>query len=486
MPLSDEQVSMHAQIGTKIVITSLSTVNKSSKENGDTINYKVLGRVLAACLWVFMLLQDGFRVGTTQKDNNHPLGLSVAIVSGIVCGVAVKMVDLTQEHGLRISTTKESMCYLSVLLSIFVLCTVVPGGQSFVAYFILYHGLIKAKADTRKHLTLAVAVYSLWVYLTLKGFLSVDWLFVAVTVSVATLWSILNGLLHVGNTFVNQFSIHIILLMANFVTFNYDRFVAPALIMAVQIFAYATTKMIAKIQTWYTTSKQEDLVVWNYLTIEMFAGLGALQWILTYILMLWEGVRLGIGPWPVTFGSYFLMWEFWGSCLDCFNKGNYTSKEFQSAKRILYALYFVMDVGLHILFILYGMPTYKFVLGNSQTVQSRFLYLAALIVMWAVVFALCSRLGWSRHIKYCGYAVQCINHISMVRLPAYASSPLLMTAAWSSALGNCCYLPKIWSPTFPKPKLVFSIFAIRLVVVSILSNIFHHELRGIPVSQYSF
>jgi len=103
---------MHAQIGTKIVVTSLSTVNKSSKENGDTINYKVLGRVLAACLCVFMLLQDGFRVGTTQKDNNHPLGLSAAIVSGIVCGVAVKMVDLTQEHGLRISTTKESMCYL--------------------------------------------------------------------------------------------------------------------------------------------------------------------------------------------------------------------------------------------------------------------------------------------------------------------------------------------------------------------------------------
>jgi len=202
-----------------------------------------------------MLLQDRFWVNMARKDNNHDLGHSAAIVCGMICGVALKVVVLTEERGLRISRAKEIMCYLVVLLNILVLCTIVPGGQSFVAYFIVYHGLIKARADNRNYLILTVGVYSLWVYLTLKGFLSVDWLFVVVTVVITTLWSILCWLLHMGNTFVNRFRIHIIFLMASFVAFNYDRFVAPALIMVVQIFAYTTTKIIAKTQTWYITSK---------------------------------------------------------------------------------------------------------------------------------------------------------------------------------------------------------------------------------------
>ena len=480
------------KIGAKTVTAPPSTMNKLGQVNGDTMNYKVLGRVLAASWCIFILLQDGFGGRMMQKDNNHLFGLIAATVCGMICGVAVKVVDLTQEHGLRISPTKEFVCYLVVLLNIFALCTVVPGGQSFIAYFIVYHGLIKAKADTCKHLFLAAGVYSLWIYLTVKEFLSVDWLFVAVTVAIATLWnfwSILNNKLFcMGDTFANRFSVHIIILMANLVAFSYDRFVAPALIMVAQICVYATTKMIAEMQTWYTTSKREDLVAKNYLTIELFTILGAVQWLLTYILMLWEGVRLGTGPWPVNLGSYYLVWEFLDSYLDYFNKGAYTSKEFQLPKRILYALYFVMDAGLHVLFVVYGlgMPTDEFDLGNSHTVQSRFLYLAAMIAMWMMVFTLCSKLGLGRQIKYCGYAVQCINHTCMVRLPAYASSPLLMTAAWISALGNSCYLPKMWSTTFPKPKMLFSIFAIGLVVVSVLSNIFHHELRAMPASQHSF
>ena len=426
--------------------------------------------------------------GTTQKDNNHYLGLSAAIVCGLISGIAVKAVDLTQEHGLRISTTKENMCYLVVLLNFFVLCSVVPGGQSFVAYSIVYHGLIKAKADTRKHIITAVGVYSLWICLAWKGCLSVDWLFVAVTVGIATSWSILNNrFLHMGKTFVNQFTIHIILLMANFVAFNYGRFIAPALIMIVQLFAYATTKMIAKTQCWYISSKREDLVVKNYLTIEQFTGCGIIQWLLAYFLMLWEGVRLGIGPWPVSIGSWWLVWEFLDSCLDYFNKGAYTRKEFQLPKRILHAFFFVTDVGLHILFVLYGvgMPIDEFGLGIPQTVQSRFLYLAALIAMWTVVFVLCSRIGLRREIKYCGYAFQWVGHASLVRLPAYASYPLMMTAVWAMVFGNICYVPKIWSPTFPKPKMIFSIFAIGLAVVSFLCTIFHHEVHAIPAFQYS-
>jgi len=250
--LQEEQVYTHAHTGTKILTASPSPV---SKEYGDTFNYKVLGRVLAASLCMFMLLQDGHWGGMIPKDNKYDLGLTAAIVCGTISGVAIKVVELARNKGLKISTTEENMCYFIVLLNICVLCTVVPGGQTFIAYFIAYHGLIQGKAETHKHLIIAVGVYSLWVYLTLKGFLSVDWLFVVVTILMTTSWSFLCWLLHMGNTFVNRFRVHIIFLMASFVAFNYDRFVAPALIMVVQIFAYTTTKIIAKTQTWYITSK---------------------------------------------------------------------------------------------------------------------------------------------------------------------------------------------------------------------------------------
>ena len=479
----DEQ--LHAHVGTEAIIAPASPVNKSSKENS---NCKVLGRMLAASLCMFMLVQDRIWGDTTQKDINHPLGLCAGIVCGMICGVAMKVTDLTQEHGLRISTAMENMCFFVVVLDIFVLSTVVPGGQSVIACIILFHGLIKGKADTRKHLIIAAIVYIVWIFLTWKGLLSVDWLFISVTVGIGTLWAILNNrLLHMGDTFVNQFSVHNIFLMANFVIFSYDRFVAPALIMLAEIFAYATTKIIAKTQTWYITSKREELVPKNYLTIELLTGFGGIQWLLVYILMLWEGVRLGIGTWPVSFGSYWLMWEFLDSFLDYFNKGAYTSKRFQLPKRMLYAFYCVLDVGLHILFVLYGlgMPTNEFGLGIPQTVPSRFLYLAALLAMWTMVLALCRRFGLGRQIKYFGYAIQCVQHASLVRLPAYSSSPLLMQTAWATALGNLCYVAKIWSPTFPKPKMVFSVFSIGLVVLTLLFNIFQHELRAMPAVQYS-
>ena len=41
---------------------------------------------------------------------------------GMIYGVVTKAVDLTQEHGLKISAAKENVCYLMVLLDIYMLC----------------------------------------------------------------------------------------------------------------------------------------------------------------------------------------------------------------------------------------------------------------------------------------------------------------------------------------------------------------------------
>ena len=111
--------------------------------------------------------------------------------------------------------------------------------------------------------------------------------------------------------------------------------------------------------------------------------------------MLWEGVCLGIGTWPVCIGSFWLTWEFLNSY---FNKGAYTSNRFQLKENAIYGIHFVMDTGLHIIFILYGLgrPTDDLSLDlEFHKIWYRAgscIYLVALIVTWMIVFALCSRL----------------------------------------------------------------------------------------------
>ena len=407
-----------------------------------------------------------------QNDyTSHHLGMATACA--IVHGVVIKVVDMTQDHGLRMPAAIENMFYLIALLIIIVLSTVVPGGQSFIAYHFVYHGLIKAKADTLKHLITGLGVCITWIFLAWKGYLSIDWLFVALLTGVSTAWSILNNrILHMGDTYMNQMRVDILLLMANLASFDYSRFVCPALITVASQVSYSTTKAIAKTQAWYVNSKQEDMVAKNYLTAELFTGFGICQWTLGYSLMLWEGIHLNIGPFPAVFGSYYLVWESFDSLFDFFNKGTFTSK---GIKRILHMCYFVLDLSLHILFVLHGQGTHINVLGLTipQTVQGRLLYLAMWISVWIAACLLSARLGFRRQFKYAGYGFYYVQHASMVRLPAYAVSPLLITAAWAVTYGNICYLFRIWSAHFPQPKVVFAILAVGLPVVCIFFNIFY-------------
>ena len=465
----------------KATVPSPPLVSELDGENGRVL-YKGIGRVLLIVAGRCMLmLHDGNKErvdkDTVDEDKNHSLGL--AIVWGMIYGVAMKVVDLTQDHGLQISATKENLCYLMAVLDIYMLCTMVPGGRWFLAYQIVYHGLIKGKADTLKHVIMAAAVYSMCVYLVWVGHLSVDWSFIAITTCVSVAWSTLNNkILYMGDTYMNQVRVDVLLLMGNLLAFDCDRFIRPALITVAEHVAYAATKTIAKTQTWYVTSKREDTVPKETLSVELITALGAIQWLLAYALMLWEGIRLGLCPWPVVFGSYWLMWEFLDGFIDYFNKGSFKSK----LKRILHTLHFAADFGLHILFLRYGLGT-PFGVANPELMQNRVLYLATLIAMWMVVYVMCSWYGLSREIKYYGLAIQFVQHASMVRLPAYASSPLLMTAAWVSILGNLCYVPKICSHS-PPPKMVFSSLTIGLVVVGALCNIFRHQLCAIPMKQF--
>ena len=474
-----EQSQIRAENRTKATSSTLPLASKSGQGNESAL-YKVIGRVLLIVVGLCMLMLHDGNEDTVGEDKNHH-SLGPAIVWGTIYGVAMKVVDLTQDHGLKISAAKENVCYLMVLLDIYMLCIMVPGGQSFLAYQMVYHGLIKGKADTLKHVIMAAAAYSMCIYLVWKGCLSVDWLFVAITTCVSVVWSTLNNrILRMGDTRMNQVRVDVLLLMGNLLAFNYERFIGPALIIIAEHGAYAATKTAAKTQTWYITSKREDLVQKECLNVELLTALGAIEWLLAYALMLWEGFRQGLCPWPVVFGSYWLTWEFLDGFVDYFNKGSFKSK--LMPKRVLHVFHSASNFSLHILFVLYGLGT-PFGVANPELLWNRVLCLAMLIAMWMVVCVLCSWYGWSRQIKYYGLAIHYAQHASMVRLPASTSSPLLITAAWVSVLGNLCYVPKICSHT-PPPKMVFSSLIVGLVVIGAICNIFRHQLCAIPTDQF--
>lgn len=450
--------------------------------------YKALGRVLVitASVCAFVVHESKIQNDT---GSTHHFGLLATMALAMVYGVVVKAVDLTQEHGLRLSATKENTLYIVALITIYIISTKVDGGQSFMSYHIVYHGLIKAKADTPKHLITATAVYSMWIIFAWKGLWSTDWLFVVLSVSVSTVWSILNNkILHMGDSVLNQIRADILYLMVDLIAFDYGKFIGPALLMIVYQVAYTTTKVIAKTQTWYIKSKREDMVAKDYLTKDVLFLFGCLQWYLVYFLMLWEGIYLGTGTWPVIIGSYFLIWESFDGFFNYFNKGTTTtSSKLRALKRIGNVIFSVMDAGLHVLFVLYGFGTTTDEIGLPipQTVRGRVLYLAIVLSVWISVCVLCSRFKLSRQFKYIGTALHSVQHASMLRLPAYASSALLMTVAWVSTIANFCFISILWSPNFPKPKLALSFFALIFPLVTAIENVFSPQLRMISVEQFS-
>ena len=407
-------------------------------------------------------------------------------MAALIFGVGGKVVDLTQEHGLKVSTNVENACYFLVGLSCLVLTTT---QTTFMAYTVVHHGLVKGKIDTPKHLLTAVAVYGLLVWLLWTGSLDIDWLFVSVSVGVNVLWIFLNDLLCLGDTWMHRYSMHMILLMADLVAFDRERFIAPALIMVLQVVSYATTKVFAKSQPWYVKSNAESLAVAkDHLSVEIFTVFGCVHWLLAYAVMLWEGMRLKVGAWPVQIGTYWLAWEFLDSCLNHFNRGGYTRKGFQKPKRILCGCCLAMDFALHFLFVLYGQGLERDDITGveiPQSVPGRCLYISVHVAVWILLFKTGSYLGVCRGLKYSGYAIQLIQHVAMLRLPVYHSSLLLATAAWITVLGNLCYVSKIWSPTLPKPWIVYSLFSVLLVVLGVVFNIFSREVYKVPSAWYS-
>lgn len=211
------------------------------------------GRLLTATTILGVLALDLQRRHAPEAS---PLGLAgVEVLAalallGAAYGFGSKLADLAQEHGLG-SRLPRPLGYAIVVLS-FVGLMSLSAGATLVTRDLVFHGVIKGKADTRSHFFGAVAVY----LVLLAAFASfpgahVDWLAVAVLVLGGTLWMWLNNrVLRLGDTLFHMFRGDTILLLGILAAID-ARWLPVAVVVSSEHIAYATTKLVAMRRSWY-------------------------------------------------------------------------------------------------------------------------------------------------------------------------------------------------------------------------------------------
>jgi len=185
-----------------------------------------------------------------------PLGLAgtellvVLALLGAAYGFGSKLADLTQEHGLG-SGVPRPLGYSMVALAFLGLMSF-SAGATLVTRDLVFHGMLKGKADTRSHFLSAVVLCPLLlgVFALFPG-AHVDWLVVAVLIIGGTLWMWLNNrVLHLGDTLFHMVRGDTIVLLVVLAAID-ARWLPIAVVVSSEHIAYAATKLVALRRSWY-------------------------------------------------------------------------------------------------------------------------------------------------------------------------------------------------------------------------------------------
>jgi hypothetical protein len=185
-----------------------------------------------------------------------PLGLAgvellvVLALLGAGYGVGSKLADLTQEHGLG-PRFHRPLAYSMIALAFLGLMSI-SAGATLVARDIVFHGVLKGKADTRSHFLGAVMLCPLLLgaFALFPG-ARVDWLAVVVLIGGGTLWMWLNNrVLSLGDTLFHMFRGDTILLLGVLAAID-ARWLPIAVVVSSEHIAYASTKLAALRRSWY-------------------------------------------------------------------------------------------------------------------------------------------------------------------------------------------------------------------------------------------
>ena len=184
-----------------------------------------------------------------------PLGLAgmelwvVLAVLGSMFGVGSKIADLTAEHGLR--PAYRPLGYGMIALAFLGLMSF-GAGATLVTRDVVFHGILKGKADTRAHVLGALVLCPLLLGLfALFPGARVDWLAVVVLIVAGTLWMWLNNrVLHLGDTLFHMLRGDAILLLGVLAALD-ARWLPIAVVVSFEHLAYALTKLVALRRSWY-------------------------------------------------------------------------------------------------------------------------------------------------------------------------------------------------------------------------------------------
>jgi hypothetical protein len=213
------------------------------------MSWRTLGRLLCAFgagSIALIPLARGERASAGGEWSLVLLGAFAALY-----GAGAKLADLTTEHGLR-SRPFQPIAHGMSALGLVALAPF-SAGATLIASELVFHGVIKGKADNRPHVIGAAFVVGALVAafaLLLMG--TVDWPTVAIVVagSVAWMWAN-NRWLRLGDHLFHQLRGDMIVTFGVLALVDAQRWLPFAVVVTAEHLAYALTKRIAMRFDWY-------------------------------------------------------------------------------------------------------------------------------------------------------------------------------------------------------------------------------------------
>lgn len=215
--------------------------------------WRTWGRLMTAMTTVGILAID---LHQRHLPEAPPLGLDglaalgALAVLGAAYGFGSKLSDLTEEHGLG-SRVHRYLGYATVALA-FLGLMAFSAGATLVTRDVIFHGVLKGKADTRSHFFgAATACLVLLGTSFLVPGAHVDWLAVGLLVVSGTLWMWLNNrVLRLGDTLFHMVRGDVLVLLGVLVAID-ARWLPIAVVVSCEHIAYAATKLVALRRSWY-------------------------------------------------------------------------------------------------------------------------------------------------------------------------------------------------------------------------------------------
>jgi hypothetical protein len=166
-------------------------------------------------------------------------------------GAGAKLADLTAEHGLR-ARPFRLMAHGMMALGLVAMAPF-SAGATLIMTQLVFHGVIKGKADNRAHVAGGAFVISLLV--AAFWFLPagrVDWWTVAIVASGSSVWMWMNNRwLRLGDNLFHQVRGDMIVTFGALALVDRARWLPFAVAIASEHLAYALTKRVAMTSSWY-------------------------------------------------------------------------------------------------------------------------------------------------------------------------------------------------------------------------------------------